>query len=102
MKYTSYILLPIIVAAFTMSEISNENKIENLNCTIDSLLLELDTLTWESEIWDNNIENNTTHLLASIMFVESSYNDSAYNVSEDAVGCLQIRQCMVDDVNSNV
>ena len=99
MKYIPYILLPIAVAAFTMSEISNENKIENLNCTIDSLLLELDTLAWESEIWDNNIENNTTHLLASIMFVESSYNDSAYNVSEDAVGCLQIRKCMVDDVN---
>ena len=99
MKYIPYILLPIAVAAFTMSEISNENKIENLNCTIDSLLLELDTLTWESEIWDNNIENNTTHLLASIMFVESSYNDSAYNVSEDAVGCLQIRQTMVNDIN---
>ena len=33
------------------------------------------------------------------MFVESSNNDSAYCVSEDAVGCLQIRQCMVNDVN---
>ena len=33
------------------------------------------------------------------MFVESSYNDSAYHVGEDAVGCLQIRQCMVNDVN---
>ena len=33
------------------------------------------------------------------MFVESSYNDSAYNAYEDAVGCLQIRKCMVNDVN---
>ena len=33
------------------------------------------------------------------MYVESSYNDSAYNASEDAVGCLQIRQTMVDDIN---
>jgi len=33
------------------------------------------------------------------MFVESSYNDSAYNSYEDAVGCLQIRKCMVNDVN---
>ena len=33
------------------------------------------------------------------MFVESSYNDSAYVASEDAVGCLQIRKCMVKDVN---
>ena len=33
------------------------------------------------------------------MFVESSYNNLAYNVSEDAVGCLQIRKCMVNDIN---
>ena len=38
-------------------------------------------------------------ILLAIMFVESSYNDSAYVASEDAVGCLQIRKCMVDDVN---
>ncbi len=33
------------------------------------------------------------------MYVESSYDDSAYNAYEDAVGCLQIRKCMVNDVN---
>tara|TARA_R100001377_G_C3154849_1_gene97610 strand:+ start:15 stop:530 length:516 start_codon:yes stop_codon:yes gene_type:complete len=38
-------------------------------------------------------------LLSAIMFIESSYNDSAYHKGEDAVGCLQIRQCMVNDVN---
>jgi hypothetical protein len=38
-------------------------------------------------------------ILLAIMFIESSYNDSAYVASEDAVGCLQIRKCMVDDVN---
>ena len=39
------------------------------------------------------------NLMDAIMEVESSNNDSAYNASEDAVGCLQIRKCMVDDVN---
>ena len=38
-------------------------------------------------------------ILLAIMFIESSYNDSAYRADEDAVGCLQIRKCMVDDVN---
>ena len=38
-------------------------------------------------------------LLSAIIFVESSNNDSAYCASEDAVGCLQIRQTMVNDVN---
>tara|TARA_R110000796_G_scaffold175935_2_gene292869 strand:- start:485 stop:865 length:381 start_codon:yes stop_codon:yes gene_type:complete len=54
---------------------------------------------WEQEMWDYNIINNTTHLLSAIMFIESSNNDLAYNANEDAVGCLQIRKCMVDDVN---
>jgi hypothetical protein len=76
-----------------------ENQLEQNNLQIDSLYHEIDTLQWENQIWDFNISQNTTHLLSAIMFVESSHNDSAYNSSEDAVGCLQIRKCMVDDVN---
>jgi hypothetical protein len=33
------------------------------------------------------------------MFVESGFDDSAYAKGEDAVGVLQIRKTMVDDVN---
>ena len=75
------------------------DEIDNRDLIIDSLQLEFDTLLWEQEMWYYNIDNNTTHLLSAIMFVESSYNDSAYVASEDAVGCLQIRKCMVEDVN---
>ena len=35
----------------------------------------------------------------AIITIESSNNDSAYHAGEDAVGCLQIRPCMVLDVN---
>ena len=35
----------------------------------------------------------------ALIQVESAGEDSAYNASEDAVGCLQIRKCMVKDVN---
>ena len=76
-----------------------ENQIEQNNFQIDSLKLEIDTLQWENQIWDFNLSNNTVHLLSAIMYVESSYNDSAYNSYEDAVGCLQIRKTMVNDVN---
>ncbi len=72
--------------------------IDSLNNTIDSLKLEIDTLELEAEIWDYNI-SNSTNLLSAIIFVESSNDDSAYAASEDAVGCLQIRKTMVDDVN---
>ncbi len=76
-----------------------EHTTDSLNTTIDSLIHEIDTLVWKTEIWDYNISNNTTHLLSALIMVESSNYDSAYNAREDAVGCLQIRRTMVDDVN---
>tara|TARA_R110002051_G_scaffold286581_1_gene349179 strand:+ start:648 stop:1202 length:555 start_codon:yes stop_codon:yes gene_type:complete len=103
-------LLILLFAMLTVFLIDNENQIEelkhkleqttdSLNTTIDSLKHVIDTLQWENQIWDFNLSQNTTHLLSAIMFVESSNNDSAYHKGEDAVGCLQIRKCMVDDVN---
>ena len=38
-------------------------------------------------------------VIGAIIQVESRDNDSAYNKSEDAVGCLQIRPIMVREVN---
>ena len=104
--YLPYIFTLIAVSLFLMSEMDNENKIKDLhkdieikNSIIDSLKNKIDTLNFELEIWDFNMTNNTTHLLSAIMHVESSNNDSAYHRGEDAVGCLQIRKCMVKDVN---
>jgi len=76
-----------------------ENQLEQKQLQIDSLHHEIDTLTWENQIWDFNVKFSVSHLLSSIMQVESNNNDSAYHKGEDAVGCLQIRKCMVDDVN---
>ena len=42
---------------------------------------------------------NDLELINAIISIESSGMDSAYNESEGAVGCLQIRHCMVDDIN---
>ena len=76
-----------------------KEELEYKQFQIDSLYHEIDTLEWESEIWDFNVEYNTTHLLSALIMVESRNNDSAHAVGEDAVGCLQIRKTMVDDVN---
>ena len=70
----------------------HQNLIDSLHFKIDSLILEIDTLQQENELGDYN-------LLDALIFVESSNNDSAYCKHEDAVGCLQIRQTMVNDVN---
>ncbi len=83
-----------------------EKQIESLECEIeeqqhyiDSLIQCIDTLQWENEIYDYEQEHETTNLLSALMFVESGFDDSAYARGEDAVGVLQIRKTMVDDVN---
>ena len=108
-------------------KIKNQTTIDSLYLHIDSLQNELyeliDTIQYESIDttvirwpWGReefyyfkykNIDKETPDwtgttqgdLLSAIIHVESSNNDSAYCASEDAVGCLQIRQCMVNDVN---
>tara|TARA_R100000541_G_scaffold43009_1_gene50247 strand:- start:252 stop:788 length:537 start_codon:yes stop_codon:yes gene_type:complete len=85
--------------SINQEEIKTQSTIDSLQNVIDSLYHEIDTLQWENQIWDFNLSQNATHLLSAIMFVESSYDDLAYNPNEDAVGCLQIRKCMVNDVN---
>ena len=92
------------MALLLLMQLDSENQIEemhnelnNYENIIDSLYKEIDTLNNRLEIYDfGNIESD---MISALIFVESSGNDSAYNLSEDAVGCLQIRQCMVDDVN---
>jgi len=102
-KTTVPVILLIMVLFMFMNETSKVNqlqyRLDSKDLIIDSLKHEIDTLQWESEIFDYNYINNSAHLLSALMFVESSYDDSAYNASEDAVGCLQIRKCMVNDVN---
>jgi len=85
--------------SINQEEVQTQSTIDSLQNVIDSLKLEIDTLQWENQIWDFNIKFSVSHLLSSIIQVESNNNDSAYRASEDAVGCLQIRKCMVDDVN---
>ena len=78
-----------------------EQKLEYKQFQIDSLQHANDSLIEQYQLFDYIVKpvNYMINLMDAIMEVESSNNDSAYNASEDAVGCLQIRKCMVDDVN---
>ena len=71
--------------------------IDSLYQQLDSLHKVVDTLQYENELFHNVISEK--QIIDALMLVESGNNDSAHNISEDAVGCLQIRQTMVDDVN---
>ncbi len=78
-----------------------EQKLEYKQFQVDSLQHVNDSLVEQYQLFDYIVKpvNYMINLMDAIMEVESSNNDSAYNASEDAVGCLQIRKCMVDDVN---
>ena len=91
---------------FTTSLVQYENKIDemfyqtdSMQITIDSLQQSIDSLSQRYEIFDSEPARELIDLINAISHIESSGRDSAYNVSEDAVGYLQIRQCMVKDVN---
>ena len=70
---------------------------DSLKCVIDSLNTELKKFDIKYQY--DEIKKDIKDIIDAIIFVESSDNDSAYRESEDAVGCLQIRQTMVNDIN---
>ena len=99
--FTTVIIMLIMTLYFTVNRASDkieqlQHEIDSSAVIIDSLKHEIDTLNWEQKIFYQNTNNE---IISAIMFVESSYNNFAYNPNEDAVGCLQIRRCMVDDIN---
>jgi len=114
MRLFSALFIIIIISYLFGSIINKINTIEQLEqqliqkdlesdslChIIDSLKLEIDTLTEKTQIFDfQYYKNSFKNLLDAIIQVESNNNDNAYHKGEDAVGCLQIRQTMVNDIN---
>ena len=92
---------------------SYENEVEKLNnkveilyedietdaCIIDSLSTKLDSLNYRYQLFDSEPGTTFIDILNAIIQVESRGNPKAHATGEDAVGILQIRKCMVDDVN---
>ena len=72
---------------------------ENDSCIIDSLSNELDSLNYRYQMFDSEPGTTFIDILNAIIQVESRGNPKAHAKGEDAVGILQIRKCMVDDVN---
>jgi hypothetical protein len=75
------------------------NEIDKDSCKIDSLQNIVDSLDNRYKLFNSPPARDAIDLINAIMQVESRGNDNAYRASEDAVGVLQIRRVMVDDVN---
>tara|TARA_R100000734_G_C3289211_1_gene81303 strand:+ start:100 stop:666 length:567 start_codon:yes stop_codon:yes gene_type:complete len=105
--FTTTIIILLIISCITLVFRSNtvvtelENQLYTKDLVIDSLQHANDSLIEQYQLFDYIVKpmNYMIDVIDAIMEVESSNNDSAYNADEDAVGCMQIRKCMVDDVN---
>lgn len=118
---TSFTVIMIVLMAYMFLNSFRYNRnIERLNTKIETLTkevecyealdnfnnryqeeleLQLDSLIERYQIFDSKPARNMIDIINAIMEVESRGDSNAYNASEDAVGILQIRQCMVNDVN---
>ena len=105
-----YIAVIMAVTVMLLYTVDYERKIEilqneiifqtdSIQNTVDSLQHSIDSLNKRYQIFDSEPARELIDIINAISQVESSGDDSAYNASEDAVGYLQIRQCMVKDVN---
>ena len=87
-----YLIKLILLIVLSTSFISTQQFISNMNTIYitEYKIKEIEPI--EPKEIDNDI-------LTALIYVESRGLDSAYNVTEDAVGCLQIRPIMVREVN---
>jgi hypothetical protein len=106
----TYILLIIIMGYSLFSFLNFEHEINELKEThfiekdslekvIDSMHYEIDSLHHRYEIFDNEPGREFIDILNAIVIVESQGDPTAYAPGEDAVGILQIRKVLVDDIN---
>jgi len=77
------------------------NDTVSIDAIVKRFVIEEDGIRWYTidTIWSETISFGEQDIINAIIQVESTGNDNAYCEPEDAVGCLQIRKCMVDDVN---
>jgi len=98
--FTGTILWTILIAmsfAWMMQDEPDEKVIERAIERLEEQRVEEDTTsvvsskTQTEPTWDDFIE--------AVIYVESRGSDDAYNIKEQAAGCLQIRPIMVREVN---
>lgn len=96
-----YGLLSIIGYEEQLQEMEEMHSVEkdSLETIIDSVTVRIDSLQNRYEIFDTKPDGEFIDIMNAIIIVESQGDPNAYHKGEDAVGLLQIRKCMVDDVN---
>ena len=100
--FTGTILWTILIAmviAWMVEDEPDHDVIDRAIERLDEQCVEEDTTSVEVVSSKTQTELNWNDFVSAVIYVESRGNDSAYNKSEEAVGCLQIRAIMVREVN---
>ena len=100
--FTGTILWTILIAmaiAWMVEDEPDHDVIDRAIERLDEQCVEEDTTSVEVVSSKTQTELNWNDSVSAVIYVESRGNDSAYNKSEEAVGCLQIRPIMVREVN---
>jgi hypothetical protein len=100
--FTGTILWTILIAmsfAWMMQDEPDEEVIERAIERLEEQRVKEDTTSVEVVSSKTQTEPTWDDFIEAVIYVESRGNDSAYNKSEEAVGCLQIRPIMVREVN---
>lgn len=100
--FTGTILWTILIAiafAWMLQDEPDHDVIDRVIERLDEQCVEEDTTSVEVVSLKTQTELNWNDFVTAVIYVESRGNDSAYNKSEEAVGCLQIRPIMVREVN---
>ena len=99
------VFLTLFYGAFMAVQSYNDQiKIKDLEEQVDILYEDLEFSNVYCDSVSKKLDSLQNKLISfdiinAIMQVESNGDPNAYAPGEDAVGILQIRQCMVDDVN---
>ena len=93
------VIVGFLILALMTLDVGLALKVEQVEVLNIHLNERIDVLEQENEELRKHVPDSINKLITAIIWIESSNNDSALNKKENAVGCIQIRQIMLHEVN---
>ena len=94
-----HVIIGFLILSLTILDVGLCIKIDQVEHKNIHLRERIEVLEQENEELREHVSDSIAKLITAIIWVESSNNDSALNRKENAVGCMQIRQIMLHEVN---
>ena len=93
------VIVGFLILALMILDVTLAWKVDQVEVLNIHLNERIDVLEQENEELRKHVPDSINKLITAIIWIESSNNDSALNKKENAVGCIQIRQIRLHEVN---